>query len=102
MTFFTLEGQTKVCKISGILNVTLSTRNKKNKTNQNKKPHRLHILKTRVQDLYCRDFVVVCHAIAKFAVRPAWRNLLKTEHSKISGWMKCYLNPALMMGFIRF
>ena len=97
MTFFTLEGQTKVYKISGILNVTLSTRNKKNK-----KPHRLHILKTRVQDPYCRDFVVVCHAIAKFAVRPAWRNLLKIEHSKISGWMKCYLNPALMMGFIGF
>ena len=29
--FFTLEGQTKVCTISGILNVMLSAGNKKNK-----------------------------------------------------------------------
>lgn len=98
--FFTLEGQTKVCTISGILNVMLSAGNKKiNKTKQ--KPHRLYI-KTRAQDPYCQDFVVVCHAIAKFAVRPAWRNLLKMKHSKISGWMKCYLIPALMIGFIMF
>ena len=79
----------------------LSAGNKKKKKKQNKKPHRLYI-KTRAQDPYCRDFVVVCHAIAKLVVRPAWRNLLKIEHLKISGWMKCYLIPPLMIGFIMF
>lgn len=48
----------------------LSAGNKKKKIKQNKKPHRLYI-KTRAQDPYCRDFVVVCHAIAKLVVRPA-------------------------------